>query len=116
LLNDIGNIDHAIKIAFNSIDGRNRDNAALFDKHGGSFLDDDNSTISKTEFRKLLLHSRGFHTGDDTTDDILDEHSKPISEELSSTVDAEVETFFMLLDTDQDGFLDRSEFINNSTK
>ena len=109
LLHDIGNIDHAIKIAFNTLDGRDIDNPALFD----NCMLDDNSTISKAEFRKLLLHSRGFHTGD-AGDDSVDEHFKHMSEHLSRTVDFEVDTFFQLLDTDKDGVLHRSEFVKKT--
>jgi Ca2+-binding EF-hand superfamily protein len=118
LLHDIGNIDHAIKIAFNSLDGRVADNAELLDACTGNLLDDDvDSRISKTEFRKLLLHSRGFYTGEEVSNDDGeggDLQRRELTRELSRTVDSEVDTFFMLLDKDSDGFLDQTEFVKKS--
>lgn len=132
LLHDLGSIDHAIKIAFNSIDGRERDNLALFGESGTTDLFDDDvddARISKVEFRNLLLHSRGYnvgvadhcHDGEDCVDrtvpaagdnsEVAQPQSKELTDELSRTVDSEVETFFKLLDTDNNGFLDLTEFV-----
>lgn len=128
LLNDLGSIDHAIKIAFNSIDGRERDNIALFGESSASHLFDDavdDARISKTEFRNLLLHSRGFEVGDvvngkkGSTKNVTGHDPVPkrvLTEELSRTVDSEVETFFNLLDTDNNGFLDLTEFVKKQNR
>ena len=112
-MQDIGNIDHAIKIAFNRIDGGG-DGIGLLGIKVKDIVDD-NNTISKAEFRNLLLHSRGFLTGDASDNNLVvtDEYYKPISKEMSRTVDAEVDTFFMMLDKDKDGYLDMTEFVKS---